>query len=96
MKIKKSDILPILGVIILFAFMIFLKYRQTFIASNWDKYYFYKMTWKEIWAYAANHKEPLISSIVILFFAICYVWFRDRKKNKNEPKCNKTIETDRE
>lgn len=74
------------GLIILSA-LPFAFYWGVFSSSNWDKYYFKKISWSQIISDPASHKEPLIAFIVILAITIIAITIdemRMRRKSRNQ------------
>jgi hypothetical protein len=77
----------------LFFFLwLFWRYRIHFRVSNWGKYYWQKIPWKEIWADPKSHVEPIISFFTIGIIVILTFIVSEKMKNKKKLKKQKKVE----
>jgi hypothetical protein len=74
-----------IGLLVLLSILL-LQYGSLFRTTNWDKYYFQKMLWKEIITDPTSHTEPIIVFLVILVIAILAVMVGEKMKNKKKLK----------
>jgi hypothetical protein len=85
---RRLTIKPIfifIGLLVLVS-ILFLEYWGLFRTTNWDKYYFQKMPWREIISDPKLHTEPIIVFFVILFIGILAVLVGEKMKKKKKPK----------
>ncbi len=80
-----KPIFILIGLLILLS-ILFLDYWGLFRASNWDKYYFLKIPWKEIISDPKSHTEPIVSFFVIIAIAILAVIAGAKMRKKKKPK----------